>query len=219
LGIYLTGSPTSASVLASLVGQTVTADNFIATASAINFTTSSTGRIYFGAGSDYLTRNGATGLLTYTSGYASGIASGNNAFLASVAGARIKLSTGGTSDYFISDGSNTISTPGDFFAGTNMGATVIRAGIGAQNYINLHTSAGINVNAGASNLVIIGPTRTEIQGTVTTPAKSAFHVLPQGAQPTGPNIVGDLYVTTAGVLKICTVAGSPGTWVSVGAQT
>jgi protein-S-isoprenylcysteine O-methyltransferase Ste14 len=35
---------------------------------------------------------------------------------------------------------------------------------------------------------------------------------------TGPNAVGDIYVTTAGVLKICTVAGTPGTWVSVGAQ-
>lgn len=40
-----------------------------------------------------------------------------------------------------------------------------------------------------------------------------------GAAPTGPNAVGEVYVATGGVLKICTVAGSPGTWVSVGAQT
>ncbi len=39
------------------------------------------------------------------------------------------------------------------------------------------------------------------------------------AAPTGPNVVGDLYMTTAGVLKVCTVAGTPGTFVSVGAQT
>jgi hypothetical protein len=39
------------------------------------------------------------------------------------------------------------------------------------------------------------------------------------AAPAGPNVVGELYVATGGVLKICTVAGSPGTWVSVGAQT
>ena len=40
-----------------------------------------------------------------------------------------------------------------------------------------------------------------------------------GAVPAGPNAVGEMYVATGGVLKICTVAGSPGTWVSVGAQT
>ncbi len=39
------------------------------------------------------------------------------------------------------------------------------------------------------------------------------------AQPSGPNAVGDLYMTTAGVLKVCTIAGTPGTFVSVGAQT
>lgn len=56
------------------------------------------------------------------------------------------------------------------------------------------------------------------QGDTTNPAKAALHVEPQNAQPTGPNAVGDMYVTSAGVLKICTSAGSPGTWVSVGAQ-
>lgn len=37
--------------------------------------------------------------------------------------------------------------------------------------------------------------------------------------PAGPNAVGEVYVATGGVVKVCTVAGSPGTWVSVGAQT
>jgi hypothetical protein len=41
----------------------------------------------------------------------------------------------------------------------------------------------------------------------------------KASAPTGPNAVGDLYVATGGVLKVCTVAGSPGTWVSVGTQT
>ncbi len=56
-------------------------------------------------------------------------------------------------------------------------------------------------------------------GDATLPARGAFFVSPQNAQPTGPNAVGDMYVTTAGVLKICTAAGTPGTWTSVGAQT
>lgn len=49
------------------------------------------------------------------------------------------------------------------------------------------------------------------KGTLRLPAKASA--------PAGPNTVGEVYVATGGVLKICTVAGSPGTWVSVGAQT
>jgi hypothetical protein len=48
------------------------------------------------------------------------------------------------------------------------------------------------------------------KGTLKLPVKAAA--------PAGPNAVGEVYVATGGVLKICTVAGSPGTWVSVGAQ-
>ncbi len=47
---------------------------------------------------------------------------------------------------------------------------------------------------------------------------AAMHIEPQASQPSGPNTVGDIYVTAAGLLKICTVAGTPGTWISVGAQ-
>ena len=59
----------------------------------------------------------------------------------------------------------------------------------------------------------------EIGSLTTAPGKAALRVIPQDTEPSGPNQVGDIYVTTAGVLKICTVAGSPGTWVSVGTQT
>jgi hypothetical protein len=31
--------------------------------------------------------------------------------------------------------------------------------------------------------------------------------------------IGEMYITSAGVLKICTTAGDPGTFVSVGTQT
>lgn len=51
-----------------------------------------------------------------------------------------------------------------------------------------------------------------------TSARSPFFITPSSA-PTGPNVVGDIYMTTAGVLKVCTVAGTPGTFVSVGGQT
>lgn len=38
------------------------------------------------------------------------------------------------------------------------------------------------------------------------------------AHPTGPNVVGEVYVFTGGIVRVCTVAGSPGTWVNVGTQ-
>lgn len=60
--------------------------------------------------------------------------------------------------------------------------------------------------------------RSTITGDTTAPAIAAFRLIPQDAQPTGASLVGDMYVTTAGVLRICTVAGTPGTWVNVGAQ-
>lgn len=50
-------------------------------------------------------------------------------------------------------------------------------------------------------------------------ALAPLKITPQASGPTGPNVIGDLYVTSAGVVKVCTVAGSPGTFVSVGAQS
>lgn len=38
------------------------------------------------------------------------------------------------------------------------------------------------------------------------------------ADPSGPNEVGDTAIV-GGKLKLCTVAGSPGTWVVVGTQS
>ncbi len=37
-------------------------------------------------------------------------------------------------------------------------------------------------------------------------------------QPTS-GVVGEMYMASGGVLKVCTVTGTPGTWVSVGTQT
>ncbi len=58
-----------------------------------------------------------------------------------------------------------------------------------------------------------------VQGDLTSPALAALRIVPQDTQPSGPNLVGDTYLTAAGVWKTCIVAGSPGTWQSIGAQT
>ncbi len=42
---------------------------------------------------------------------------------------------------------------------------------------------------------------------------------PFDGPPDGPNAVGNFYVGLDGVVMTCTVAGSPGTWVSIGSQT
>lgn len=58
-----------------------------------------------------------------------------------------------------------------------------------------------------------------VKQTLTGSADVAPLRLTPSAQPTGPNVIGDLYMTTAGVVKVCTVAGTPGTFVSVGTQS
>jgi len=69
-------------------------------------------------------------------------------------------------------------------------------------------------------LVALGANQATVKVLATGSAAIApFKMTPQASAPTGPNTVGDMYMTTAGVLKVCTVAGSPGTFVSVGGQT
>lgn len=69
-------------------------------------------------------------------------------------------------------------------------------------------------------IVAIAAANPAIKLTLTGSAAAApLALTPMASAPTGPNTVGSLYMTTAGVLKVCTVAGSPGTWVSVGGQT
>ena len=45
-----------------------------------------------------------------------------------------------------------------------------------------------------------------------------FHYYNRGSTPNGPNEIGDMCVHS-GVLKICTAAGTPGTWTAVGSQS
>lgn len=55
---------------------------------------------------------------------------------------------------------------------------------------------------------------------IDTNNESAFRFRVLAANPNGPNQVGDMYMFTGGVLKVCTVAGTGAgaTWVSVGTQ-
>lgn len=55
----------------------------------------------------------------------------------------------------------------------------------------------------------------EVVGDTTSPSKGSIKLTPLDANPTSC-AVGDIYVTTAGVLKVCT-ATTP-TWVNVGSQ-
>lgn len=57
------------------------------------------------------------------------------------------------------------------------------------------------------------------EGDTTTPAVCAFRIVPQDAAPTNAQ-VGDLYVSTAGKLNICTVSHTQTpTFVVVGTQS
>ena len=95
---------------------------------------------------------------------------------------------------------------------------------GVHGYGGTGTAAGVSGQGGAgggpggSFTATAGPA-VFIQGDATSPTTGAVRWATQDTQPSGPNNVGDMYITTAGVLKVCTVAGSPGTWVSVGSQT
>lgn len=162
-------------------------------------------------------------------------ANGVVAFLISTAGARLKFSSGGTTDYMYSDGSQTITAAGSFVATGGVGpvssalfsngSSVPACGINANPnslYIGgaggLILGSGLGSTATAGEIHLNASSRVVVTGDTTSPARAAFSLTPQDAQPTGASVVGDMYVTTAGVLKVCTAAGTPGTWVSVGAQ-
>jgi hypothetical protein len=84
------------------------------------------------------------------------------------------------------------SSAGGYFTGGSSGNGVTSVSGGTGGY-GVSASTGNTVNA-------------------------PFRIVPQAADPTTGQI-GDIYVTTAGVVKICTVAGTPGTWISIGAQS
>lgn len=67
-------------------------------------------------------------------------------------------------------------------------------------------------------IVATGTGTGEALSLVGTAAKAPLFVTTSG-EPTGTHAIGHLYVTAAGVLMICTVAGTPGTFTAVGSQS
>lgn len=100
-------------------------------------------------------------------------------------------------------------------------ATGVAGGV-AVSGVSPTTGNGVQGQSTGSGFGVRGVSATGYgviaQSDTESPAIAAFRIVPQDTQPTGPNSVGDLYMTSAGVLKACTVAGTPGTWVSVGDQ-
>ncbi len=80
-------------------------------------------------------------------------------------------------------------------------------------------AGALGTNGGTVKNLVVTPTTGRALILSGTAALAPLKLTPVASGPTGANVVGDIYATTAGVLKICTVAGSPGTFVSVGAQT
>lgn len=184
------------------------------------------------ASAPYIGYNSGNGTITIAPA-ASGnvtfsIASGQNIGL-TTAGARLKLSSAGTTDYFTSDGFTVIYAAGGF--GVSGGVLSARNDVGSGGYVFQAGSAasvffGVKISGervelanGARIAYQNNSAPVAIVGDTTSPARACFTLVPQDNDPTGPNEIGDMYVTTAGVLKICTSAGSPGTWTVVGTQT
>lgn len=75
---------------------------------------------------------------------------------------------------------------------------------------NKGTGNGIFINQDGDGIAL----NIDSASTVTAPIRVTSLV----SDPTGAHIIGDIAVV-GGVLKICTVAGTPGTWTVVGTQT
>lgn len=96
---------------------------------------------------------------------------------------------------------------------TVRGNTAVGSGLSAA-VVGVSSGSGIAITGSSA-----GGYAGYFAGDPTSPLCAAFHIDVQDTQPTTGFLVGDMYVSTAGKLIICTVAGTPGTWVVVGTQT
>jgi hypothetical protein len=83
------------------------------------------------------------------------------------------------------------------------------------------TGDGINViNDGTGNGLVIDQNGdgTALHIDSASTVQAPLRITSMASDPTGAHVVGDIAVV-AGVLKICTSAGTPGTWTVVGSQS
>lgn len=113
--------------------------------------------------------------------------------------------------------------------GTGVIATGANAGKGGD-FTGEGSGSGLRARGGSGNSIGVDATGfgtgAALQGTqaasgyglklvldTTSPVAPAMHIDPQDADPSGAAVLGDLYVrTTSGIWKICTTAGTPGTY-------
>ncbi|MGD8501267.1 MAG: hypothetical protein PVJ86_11500 [Phycisphaerales bacterium] len=133
------------------------------------------------------------------------------------------LGTGGSTGVWGTGGPS--DGTGVFGMGDGNGTGVYGLGFGTGNGVTGTvggTGNGVKGTGGSSSgygghFIGVGDHGAYIEADTSSPAKSALHIEPQDAAPTGPNAIGDIYVTTAGVPYICTAAGTPGTWTKISA--
>ena len=125
-------------------------------------------------------------------------------------GAYAVAGTGGGAQGVYGEGDGTGA--GGQFVGTGTGAPGVE-GFGGTNGNAVHGEAS-GTGVGGRFLATNGY-GVVAESDTTTPVRAALRIVPQDADPSGPNLVGDLRMTTAGVLRVCTVAGTPGTWANV----
>lgn len=99
------------------------------------------------------------------------------------------------------DGAGIIAEAG----GNGPGLRSINVGSGTGVEIRVESGPFIDISGGTGVGIDITPNTT----------KPPLRLRTLAAAPSGPNLVGDLYMFTGGVLRVCTVAGSPGTWANV----
>ena len=111
---------------------------------------------------------------------------------------------GGTGVYGLTTKNNGTGVIGD----AGFGPT---GGYGVAGYASEVTAFGVY----ASNTVGVA---LSVRGDTTSPLRAAMSIAPMNAQPSADATVGDLYVSSTGVLNMCTVTGNPGTWSRVADQ-
>lgn len=103
-------------------------------------------------------------------------------------------------------GTGRVGVRGDAATGANPGTGVVGSYLGSTD----NDGIGVHGTSLFRGRALIAENSHANRATV--------RFVPQASPEANTSLQGDLYVNTSGVLRICTVAGSPGTWVNVGAQ-